>query len=60
VESGFDDAGSQTSGEVAMRRQPHAHLVSQDEVVYAGDCPTISDDRIQLFGTQRSWLTCLR
>jgi hypothetical protein len=48
VESGFDNAGSQTSGEVAMRRDPHAHLVLQDEV-YAGDCPwcpAISDDRI--------------
>jgi hypothetical protein len=30
-------------------RDRRAHLVSQDEVVYAGDCPAISDDRIQLF-----------
>jgi hypothetical protein len=69
VESGFDDAGSRRSGEVAMRqvvaqrrrdRDSHAHLVSQDEVVYAGDCPAISDDRIQLFRTQHNWLTYLR
>jgi hypothetical protein len=30
-------------------RDRRAHLVSQDEVIYAGDCPAISDDRIQLF-----------
>jgi hypothetical protein len=48
---------------VAQRRRDRdrrAHLVSQDEVVYAGDCPAISDDRIQLFRTQHSWMTCLR
>jgi hypothetical protein len=41
------------SGEVAMRRvvaqrkrdrDRRAHLVSQDEVVYAGDRPAISDE----------------
>ena len=39
---------------VAQRRRDRdrrAHLVSQDEVVYASDCPAISDDRIQLFRT---------
>ena len=40
--------------------ESRAHLVLQDEVVYAGDCPAISDDRIQLFRTQHSWMTCLR
>jgi hypothetical protein len=41
---------------VAQRRDRdrRAHLVSQDEVVYAGDCPAISDDRIQLYRTQHS------
>lgn len=38
---------------VAQRdRDRRAHLVSQDEVVYAGDCPAISDDRIQLITAQ--------
>ena len=48
---------------VAQRRRDRdrrAYLVLQDEVVYAGDCPAISDDRIQLFRTQHIWLTCLR
>jgi hypothetical protein len=48
---------------VAQRRRDcdrRSHLVLQDEVVYAGDCPAISDDRIQLVRTQHSWLTCLR
>jgi hypothetical protein len=41
-------------------RDRAAHLVSQDEVVYAGDRLAISDDRIQFFRMQYSWLTCLR
>jgi hypothetical protein len=40
--------------------ESRAHLVSHDKVVYASDCPAISDDRIQLFRTRHSWLTCLR
>jgi hypothetical protein len=28
------------------------HLVSQDEVVYAGDCVAISEDKLKLFRTQ--------
>ena len=38
---------------LALRRDRdrRTHLVSQDEVVYAGDCLAISEDRIQLFRT---------
>lgn len=38
----------------AVAFESRAHLVSQDEVVYASDCPAASDDRIQLFRTQYS------
>jgi hypothetical protein len=37
------------------------HILSRNrKLLYVSDCPVISDDRMQLFRTQHSWLTCLR